>query len=172
MKCWPITSRSAAYAHGRREKARVHRIGIGAPNRLNLCHVMDRHHARIAGVKLAFQAVRPQVLKDRIGARSNDQHRPFFPLGNWEQFYLSRRPIAVAVAAACLAKLWLKMVEGRALSVLPTWLRALPLSTVRLCSADDRPSGIPFVLLPASLVPVVLFCHLVVFRKLSSSTQG
>ena len=62
------------------------------------------------------------------------------------------------------------------LSVLNAFVRAMlsaPFQFQRF--AFDQPTiaifSFPFILLPAFIVPVAIFCHLVVFRKLSSPVQ-
>ena len=63
------------------------------------------------------------------------------------------------------------------LSVLNAFTRAILSAPFRFQRfAFDQPTiavlSFPFVLLPAFIVPAVLLCHLVVFRKLSGLAEG
>jgi hypothetical protein len=68
-------------ARFRRKKSRVHRVGVGAADELNLDHVMGRNHSRVAGMKLRRESFVLQPVVDRIDARCHNQHRALGMLG-------------------------------------------------------------------------------------------
>ena len=67
--------------HRRREEPRVNRIWIGASDELNLHHVVCRHHARVARMKLAVKSFLAEPGVNFVNARRNDQHWPGLLLG-------------------------------------------------------------------------------------------
>ena len=65
----------------RREVARVGRVGIGTADELDFHHVMRRHHARVAGMKLPVQSLGLELVENGVNAVGHDQRRAFGALG-------------------------------------------------------------------------------------------